>query len=221
MPNSKEITDWIQKGANDKLKASLEEDATIANGKTEHGVSYLQFAAYCRNKTAIDLIKTKKSTIDVFEAAAIGDVARISSAVEKEPALINSFSSDGFTPLGLACFFGQHLAASYLIGKGADVNQASNNAFKVAPLHSACAISDLELTRLLLKNGADANARQQQGVTALHEAAHHGKTELANLLVQHGADINSKMDNGNTPLFMAEEKDFKEMADWLRTKGGI
>jgi ankyrin repeat protein len=221
MPNSKEITEWIQKGVNDKLKASLEQDPTLANGKTEHGISFLQFASYCRNKTAIDLIKTKKSNIDVYEASAVGDVAGISSAIEKQPSLLNSFSSDGFSPLGLACFFGQHLAASYLISKGADVNLASNNAFKVAPLHSACAISDMELTRLLLKNGANANARQQGGVTPIHEAAHHGKTDLVNLLVLHGADINSKMDNGNTPLFMAVEKGFNETSDWIRSKGGI
>src|SRR5436190_1808978 len=129
MPSNKEITEWIQKGANDKLKSSLEQDATLADGKTEHGISYLLFASYCRNKAAVDLIKNKKSNIDLFEASAGGDVARVSAAVERQLDLVNSFSSDGFSPLGLACFFGQHLAARYLIGNGEDVNLASEYGF--------------------------------------------------------------------------------------------
>lgn len=220
MPTPKEITEFIQKSENDKLEAAMRENPSLADGKTEQGISFLQFATYCRNKVAIDLLVKRKSRIDIFEAAAIGDVARVSIEVEKQPGLLNSYSADGFTPLGLACFFGQHLAASYLIGKGATVNMPSNNSFKVAPIHSSCAISDVELTNLLLKNGADVNVKQQGGVTPLHEAAHNGKSLLAKLLIDHGADVNAKMDNGNTPLFMANEKNFSETAEMIKSYGG-
>ena len=55
MPISIEIAEFIQKGANDKLESALKENPALADGKTEQGISFLQFATYCRNKAAIDL----------------------------------------------------------------------------------------------------------------------------------------------------------------------
>ncbi|HUZ59235.1 MAG TPA: ankyrin repeat domain-containing protein [Hanamia sp.] len=74
--------------------------------------------------------------------------------------------------------------------------------------------------RIIIKNGADVNAKQMKGVTPLHSAAHNGRNELAKLLIDNGADINAKMDNGHTPLFMAEEKGFKETAELIKQFGG-
>jgi ankyrin repeat protein len=220
MTTPKEILEFIQKGANEKLETALKEAPTLADGRTEQGISFLQFAAYCRNKGAIELLLKRKSVIDLYEASCIGDVARVASEVEKNLSLVNSFSADGFTPLGLACFFGQHLVASFLVAKGANVNTASNNSFKVAPIHSACAISDVELTTLLIKNGANVNAKQQAGVTPLHEAAHNGKTVLAKLLIDSGSEVNAITEQGQTPHFMAVEKGFHETAALLEQHGG-
>ena len=75
--------------------------------------------------------------------------------LEAQPAMINEPSADGFSLLGYACFFGEPQIAGYLIEKNADVNMPSANAFKVSPLHSACASSDYDLAELLLKHGAD------------------------------------------------------------------
>ena len=219
MATIKELVEFIQKGANDKLEAALKEDSALADAKTEQGISLLQFSTYCRNKIAIELLLKRKSRLDIYEAAGIGDVGRVAGEVEKQLTLVNSFSFDGFTPLGLACFFGHHLVASFLISKGANVNTPSNNSFKVAPIHSACAISDLELTTLLVKNGANVNAKQQAGATPLHEAAHHGKVALSKLLIDNGAEVNAVMENGQTPLAMAEEKNFEEVATLLRSRG--
>jgi len=69
---------------------------------------------------------------------------------------------------------------------------------------------------LLLKYGADINAKQMQSVTPLHSAAHNGHARLAKLLIENGANINSQTDTGQTPLSMAEEKHFKETAELLK-----
>ena len=216
MNDIQEILDAIKASDNDKINQIVNDNSTIADIKTEQGISLLQFAAYCRNKTAIEILRNhKKKKLDIFEATSVGDIYTVSTLLNKNPELKNSFSADGFTPLGLASFFGHMDIVKLLLGNDANPNIAANNQFKVAPIHSACAISNYDIANLLIKNGADVNAKQMQGVTPLHSAAHNGQNELAKLLIDSGADINAKMDNSRTPLFMAEEKGFKETAELI------
>ena len=44
--------------------------------------------------------------VGIFAAAAKGQTAELQSLIEKDPELVNAYSPDGFTPLGLAAFFG-------------------------------------------------------------------------------------------------------------------
>ncbi len=215
-----EIIELIKTGKNDLLEQKLNDNPSLADSKTEQGVSLLQFAAYCRNSFAVDLLKKHKQKFDIFEASCIGDAEIVNQLLDKNPEFISLFSSDGFTVLGLASFFGHLSLVKLLLEKGADPNIASNNHLKVAPIHSACAISHIDITELLIRHGADVNAKQIQGITPLHEAAHNGQTKLLKLLIDNGADINAKMDNGQTPLFMANEKNFQETAELIIKQGG-
>lgn len=217
---SPNIPELIKNRDDAALRAALQQNPALADGKNEQGIPYLLFAAYYRNQPAIDLLKKHKSSLNIFEAAAIGDTEKLQELAGQDASLVNGFAPDGFTPLGLACYFGQAEAARLLISLGAGVNIASSNSFRVAPLHSACAISHFELVKLLVEHGADVNARQSSGVTPLHSAAHNGQLQIAELLVEHGAEVNAQMDSGQTPLSMAEEKGFSEVAGFLRAKGG-
>lgn len=221
MNETDEILNAIKASDRDKVNQLINDNPAIADIKTEQGISLLQFAAYCRNKSAIEILKNhKKEELDIFEATSIGDIDTVSTLINKNSELTNSFSADGFTPLGLASFFGHIDIVKLLLANDADPNIPANNQFKVAPIHSACAISNYEIASLLIKNGANVNAKQMQGVTPLHTAAHNGQNELAKLLIESGADINAKMDNGHTPLFMADEKGFKETAELIKQSGG-
>ena len=46
------------------------------------------------------------------------------------------------------------------------------------PLHNACSFGHAEVVRLLLRHGADANARDNWNYTPLHEAAVKGKVDV-------------------------------------------
>ncbi len=63
-----------------------------------------------------------------------------------------------------------------------------------------------EVVRSLLKQGADVNAAQGDGMTALHWAARHGDVELARMLVYAGANLKATTRLGGlTPLLMASQ----------------
>ena len=148
-------------------------------------------AIYQRDQARVDELLAREPELDVFEAAAVGRTERLRELLDDDPALANAWAEDGFQPLGLASFFGHVDAARLLVERGAEVNSASRNDFKVMPLHSAAATEDpearYELAKLLLEHGADANARQQDDFTPLMAADQHGDKHLRSLLVEHGA----------------------------------
>ncbi len=210
------ITEAIQQGSTDLLEKSLQDNPDLAAADAKEGISLLLFAAYCRNQGAVNLLKTYRTSLTIYEAVCTGEMEIVMSLLAERPELLNMPSPDGFSLLGYACFFNQPAIARFLVEQGADTNQASANAFRVTPLHSACAIASLPLAQLLLDNGADPNARQQGGVTPLHSAAHNGATELARLLIERGADPNARTDKGETAFSFAEKGSFPETAAFLR-----
>ena len=154
-------------------------------------MSELLQAVYRGDQARADELLAANPELDVFEAAAVGKVDRLRELLEEDPSRANAWAEDGFQPLGLASFFGHLEAARLLIERGAEVNSASRNEMKVMPLHSASATRDPEarheLAKLLLENGADPNARQQDKFTPLMEADQLGDDRLRKLLVEHGA----------------------------------
>jgi uncharacterized protein len=154
-------------------------------------MSELLQAIYRGDQARADELLAADLELDVFEAAAVGRADRLGELLDEDPALANAWAEDGFQPLGLASFFGHVDAARLLVERGAEVNSASRNDFRVMPLHSAAATGDPEvryaLAKVLLEHGADPDARQQDDFTALMAADQHGDERLRSLLVEHGA----------------------------------
>ena len=76
-----------------------------------------------------------------------------------------------------------------------------------APVADAAMKRDSEAVRTLLKNGADVNAAQGDGMTALHWAARNGDVELTQMLLYAGANVKATTRlGGYTPLLMAAEQ---------------
>jgi uncharacterized protein len=152
--------------------------------------------------------------LTIWEAAAVGDEARLRAVLTQNPAMMDAHAPDGFTPLGLAAFFGRTAAVALLLEAGADPNVAAQNALRVRPIHSAAANrrpeTALAIVGKLLARGADPNVTQQGGWTPLHQAADHGHVELVQLLLEHGAHRHSRSEDGRLPVEMARTKGFQE-----------
>lgn len=194
----------------------LNNNPALATQATSHRLSPVMLAAYYKKPEIARLIASFIPELTIFEAAALGKFEEVTLLVFKNPELVNTFSDDGFTPLGLACYFAHEEIARFLILKGAEVNVPSKNGFNVFPIHSAVAANNLSITRLLFEAGAYPNVCQKSGMAPLHSAAALGNIELIILLLEHGAEVNLRMEGGKLPADLAAEKGFNEIAEILR-----
>jgi ankyrin repeat protein len=197
------------------LDALLSKEPQLAKSRTSHHVSPLMLSCYYKKPEITELLLKYLDDISLFEASAAGKFDIVAHQVYTHPEAINFYAEDGFTPLGLACYFGHYEIARYLVLKGADVNLPSNNGFKVYPLHSAAAGNYTQIARMLIENNALINVKQQAGATALHSAAQNGNIDLLILLLEHGADVSIRMEGGKLPADLAREKGFVEIAEVL------
>jgi ankyrin repeat protein len=208
------LLDAIKTGDLARVQDLLRGDPSLA-GTRKNDVSVVRLALYVGHREIADAFVLAGAPLDLFDAAAIGDPNAVEQRLTEDPARVKSFSADGHSPLGLACFFGHSAAAMLLIERGADVNVASHNNMKVAPLHSAVARQSRNLVELLLARGADVNAKQQAGYTPLHGAAAAGERELCELLLRHGADRAAQSDDGKTPADLARDRGHATIAELI------
>jgi len=205
--------------ADDKVQVAklIAANPNVAHVRNQAGVSALMQARYENKLEIVALLRERAGDLDVFEAAALGDIARLRALLASDSGLAKAQSSDGFTPLHLACFFGQIEAAQTLLQQGADANAVSPN--RIAVIHSAAASRSAALVKLVLQAGANPNLQQQGGYTALHEAAMHNSVERAQALLDAGADLTIRSDKGLTAAEMAAHEGSKDVLELLTSKG--
>ena len=216
---NQEFIDSIKKGDLAKVRELLKRDPSLIKATAKNGASAIQVAVYVRQKPIADLLLATGVELNIFEAAATGQLERVRELLKKNPELIHAYSPDGWTALHLN--FGNVEIARLLIDSGADINSVSKNKFTATPLQGSVVNKSIEVGRLLLARGANVNPRNDDGGNPLHEAAGDGQIEFAKLLLDHGANINAKDDNGKTPLTIALEYKQTEMAKLLRDKGAV
>jgi ankyrin repeat protein len=216
---TEQLFEAIKVGDLAAVTALLASDPALVNAPHASGLPPLMLATYFGRKEVVDLLLAKGAGLDIFAAAALGEVEQIDALLRVDHELIGAHSADGWTPLHLAAHFGHEHAVVLLLARGAHVNARSTNAMANTPLHAALAGRHRGVVELLLANGAAVNAQQQGGFTALQAAARHGDPALAELLLDHGADPVIRTDGGKTALAMAIEKGHAAVAELLRRHG--
>ena len=185
-----EIFGALMTGDTERFKALLDEHPDLANARNENGDSLLISAVYMGRRDLFDLLLEKGAGVSLFEASAVGLVDRVQEQVEKDPAVVNTYSHDGWTALHLASFFGHKDVASLLLARGADVNARSKStrfAKENTPLHAAAANRQVDVAEILIAHGADVNAKDGSGYTPLALAANSKNDLLVVILLEKGA----------------------------------
>ncbi len=136
------------------------------------------------------------------------------------------------TALMTAAFFGKADIVKLLIENGADVN-IYDRVSKDTALMCACdngyycvrgkrveyEHKKTASARLILKAGADINARDVDGYTALMHACRNGQIDIVKFLISSGADPTIRDSNGNTAAEIALSLGYVRIANMLMPTG--
>ncbi len=215
MDQKNEIIEAVKTGDLAAIKKLLKKTSQLIHAETEAGESIILLAVYYGKKEVAEYLLSKAAQLTLFEAVAVGREEETRKAVLENPESVNAYSSDGWTPLHLAAFFGHINIVEFLIEQGAAIDLASKNENKVAPLHSALANREIAIAEMLLEAGADVNVAQASGWAPLHYAAAVGNETIVQSLLSKGAEVARSNQNGQTPLDIAHEKKHENIADAL------
>ncbi|MGA7414834.1 MAG: ankyrin repeat domain-containing protein [Bryobacteraceae bacterium] len=219
MPTLNAFQESVKNGDLAAVRAALVEDPSLLNQKNESGQTAYLLACYYRKPDVAEYLLGLNPELDLFTACVAGHTADVVKWMETDPALLESHSGDGWTPLHLSAFFGHKELAEALLAQGAQVDSRSTNSMQNTPLHAATAGRQVELMKLLLEHGADADATQEGGWTALHAAAQNGDRAMIEVLLASNASINVRAGNNQSPLDLALLKGHHEVAALLEQLG--
>lgn len=124
---------------------------------------------------------------EIHDAAKQGNLDKVRSLVDTDPALVSAKDKGGHTPLHWAAASGNLDLVRYLLDKGAVID--AKNAQGLTPLAFTAFQGRVQAAGLLIERGADVNVRNPFNMTPLIIAAEQGAVELVKRLIAAGADV--------------------------------
>ena len=110
------------------------------------------------------------------------------------------------TTLHYAASWGLHpVVESLIIERSQDVS-SRDSTDNATPLHLASRNGHMKTAYILIKHGADLNAKDHNQETPLHVASQWGRGDIIQLLLDHGAKADLRDSGGWTPLHVASHE---------------
>ena len=199
----------------------LDRHPSLLRMRTPNGTLVLTATFYgAADVLKLLLARTPEDALNLYEASTVGNARRLKTILGQSRVRVNEANpEEGFTPLGLAAFFGHSEAVKVLLEHGADVNLKPPSRFANTAVDAAVSGDRADAVRILLAAGANPNVTSDANYTTLHKAAVHGNLDVVRMLLDHGADVHAIRDGGHTPLDDATEKGHVAIADLLRARG--
>ncbi|KAI6219308.1 NFU1 iron-sulfur cluster scaffold-like protein, mitochondrial [Aphelenchoides fujianensis] len=199
-----------REGHQDVVELLLDNGANV-NSKIEEGIETpLTLAASGGYLRIVEMLVSHGGDLSVgertplYEATQEGhvDVTNNMELIKlflENGAQISCFSKDGRTPLMEAAKQGHLEVIEYLVNRGACVNVVSPTNDATA-LSLACLFGRAEVTKYLLKKGANAEVMLKDSVSCIIEASRNGNTDCARIVLDHmgvkGKEAHGKKPNG-------------------------
>ncbi len=158
-------------------------------------------------------------SMEFWDSVKRGEISAVEQLVTDEPELLKLKGEWGWTALHCAVSTKTISMVNLLVAQGAEVDARDNNGETVLFQIADIIPEYTDIMLLLLKAGADINAKNTWGRTPLHETAIYGDYLAAQFLIDHGAEVNSKDNNGLTPLHIAAEDGLPDMITLLIANG--
>jgi ankyrin repeat protein len=212
MSEQKALFEAIRSGDLAAVKSLVEADASLASARSDAGVSGVLTAVYMGRNEIRDFLIASGAVLELPEATALGNLARVRELIGKNFAQAKSLSPDGFPVVALAAFLGHLEVVQYLAAQGADINAAATNGSGYNALTGAVTSGHAAVVQWLLEHGANANYRYSVGYSPLLTAAANGRLDIAKLLLAHGADPHATTNDGKSALDLAKERNHPEVA---------
>jgi ankyrin repeat protein len=203
--------------------AAMDATAELLREFGAGGESEVLRATYAADRDRVQRLLAEGARPNPFEAAALGDAARVLRAIDRHPSLLRAYSADGWTLLHLAAFFGHLGLVRTLLERGASPRARSRphaGSPQNTPLHAAAAARRDEIGRLLLAQGSEVDARDGAGWTPLRIAAGNGLDALIEALLAAGADPVAERD-GTSAAELAEQRGHPAAAERLRRAAAV
>jgi hypothetical protein len=91
LATTNDIITAIQSGDGAGVSAMLQEDPQLAAARDANGVSVIMHAFYANQQRIAELLIAAKTDLDEFEAAAVGNVKKLSELLEKNSDIVKAF----------------------------------------------------------------------------------------------------------------------------------
>src|SRR4030095_753141 len=205
-------------------------------------IQFLRFISTAICSLLFSILATSQSTHPLFIAVKNNDIKKVKALLDDPKLDINMVDDDSDNVLMSAALYAQPEIMELLLKKGAKVDSrnragqtalmwstnekdklqlllkygadinATSNAGNTPLLIACVGANKFETVKLLLNNGANALAKNNNKETALMRAATFGDAGTISLLLNKGVEINAKNEGGATALYWAIENSNREAA---------